>query len=348
MAKYLEEHVLDVSGDLIKATWCSGLGTTPLGFTSYAPNSIEVSHRILEAMMGNGMRYQDICSLMTKVCGKIETRIDEGKYDSLVQEHPDTWPWLLQHDDVKWSSRSDTAEEFDGARNGKQLRRLDAKFITAHYRKEGAERTFIVVECDRILSTGQRAIKLYVMPKYQLKYAVDKRDDMNAMVALGLQNSVEDVRRAATQSDEYSFWKHMFLRRTFVTIYLTDSGKAVDCHKHYIEACGHSEHAWFIETLQKPDGLANIASGPKNSKPQPKKPKAKSKRSEALSAMLRSPSSRGGNRQAAHAEPAGGVVLAMPDKGRPIEPSMEASEMESDSVDSTRCVARTFFGGLGT
>jgi hypothetical protein len=167
------------------------------------------------------------------------------------------------------------------------------------------------------------------------------------MVALGLQNSVEDVRRAATQSDEYSFRKHMFLRRTFVTIYLTDSGKAVDCHKHYIEACGHSEHAWFIETLQKPDGLANITSGPKNSKPQPKKPKAKSKRSEALSAMLRSPSSRGGNRQAAHAEPAGGVVLAMPDKERPIEPSMEASEMESDNVDSTRCVARTFFGGLG-
>jgi hypothetical protein len=61
MAKYLEEHVLDVSGDLIKATGCSGLGTTPLGFTSYAPNSIEVSHRILKAMMGNGMRYQDIC-----------------------------------------------------------------------------------------------------------------------------------------------------------------------------------------------------------------------------------------------------------------------------------------------
>ena len=49
MAEYLEKNVLDVSGNLIRASWTFGLGIVPLGFTTYAPNAIEVQHRILKA-----------------------------------------------------------------------------------------------------------------------------------------------------------------------------------------------------------------------------------------------------------------------------------------------------------
>ncbi len=59
------------------------------------------------------------------------------------------------------------------------------------------------------------------------------------MLALGLATSVADVMHAASHNGFYSVWRHMYLRRTFVTVYLTSEGRAVDCHKHYVRMWGY-------------------------------------------------------------------------------------------------------------
>ena len=85
----------------------------------------------------------------------------------------------------------------------------------------------------------------------------------------------------------------MFLRRSYICVYLIADGKAIDTHKHYIEAAGHSEHAWFIEQLAKdPGGLNAIARGPKPSRG-PRKLNKGGRRSEDLQAILKAPSQRG-------------------------------------------------------
>ena len=49
--QYLQTHIFDLSGPCIKASWCYGVGSVPLGFTTYATNSIERSHRLLKGLL---------------------------------------------------------------------------------------------------------------------------------------------------------------------------------------------------------------------------------------------------------------------------------------------------------
>ncbi|CAE7269031.1 unnamed protein product [Symbiodinium sp. CCMP2456] len=52
LAAYLEANLLQVSPDgSISATWRSGLGCVPPGFTTFAPNSIERSWRLLKSLL---------------------------------------------------------------------------------------------------------------------------------------------------------------------------------------------------------------------------------------------------------------------------------------------------------
>ena len=85
----------------------------------------------------------------------------------------------------------------------------------------------------------------------------------------------------------------MYLRHNFVTVYVAADKTVLDTHKHFIEAAGHSEHAWFIKQLQTPGKLDSIATGPKNSMPRYSNPKPKSKTSEELLQRLKWPSRRG-------------------------------------------------------
>ena len=85
----------------------------------------------------------------------------------------------------------------------------------------------------------------------------------------------------------------MYLRRTFTSVYVTSDGRAIDTHKHYVEAASHSEHAWFIEQLvNDPGGLDAIARGPKHSKAVRKVNKG-DRRSQGPHTVLTSASQRG-------------------------------------------------------
>ena len=85
----------------------------------------------------------------------------------------------------------------------------------------------------------------------------------------------------------------MYLHRTYTSVYVTSDGRAIDMHKHYIEAAGHSEHAWFIQELVKdPGGLDFIARVPRHSKGVRKLNKGP-RRSQDLHTLLTAASERG-------------------------------------------------------
>ena len=74
------------------------------------------------------------------------------------------------------------------------------------------------------------------------------------------------------------FKRHMYLRQTFVCVYVCGSA-CVDTHKHFIEGGGWTEHSVFVGLLkQGKEKIAKIPKGPKNSQlgnkqktqPQPK------------------------------------------------------------------------------
>ncbi len=51
MAQYLRKHILDDSGAFLRAPWRCGLGSVLLGFTTYATNAVEVSHRVVSGLL---------------------------------------------------------------------------------------------------------------------------------------------------------------------------------------------------------------------------------------------------------------------------------------------------------
>ena len=103
-------------------------------------------------------------------------------------------------------------------------------------------------ECDVSIGHNCRAVSVYVMPKYTLRYSKERREDMQCMMELALSKSSEDVTRAAMslRTRTYDLNRHMYVRRTFVSVYVLENGRVVDMDKHWMEAAGQSEHAWFI------------------------------------------------------------------------------------------------------
>ena len=185
------------------------------------------------------------------------------------------------------------------------------------------------------------------MPKYHLHFATDKEHDMRSMLQLALATDVVGKAAAIICPDEgvYTLRQHMYIRRNFVAIYVSKDKTALDTHKHFIEAGGHSEHAWFISRLQTPEKLEAVRTGPKNSMPHHSKPKAKGKTPEELLKKLRAPSQRG--LQENHA------AIPLPDRGAeksPLEASIPVSSSDMSfmavSPQQGYCKARLWAEGL--
>jgi len=191
------------------------------------------------------------------------------------------------------SGRNEGDTEVVDGENSKQKKRQGLDGILDHYRSHGAAQTFLSQTCRHVLADNRLAVKVYVMPKYSLRFAMSKKVDMKAMLALALSSTVEDVERACAHPETrtYHLYRHMYLRRTFVSVYVLDGGEVVDMHKHWNEAGGQSEHTHFVKGLQPASSfsLSSGALGPKSSRPQPKKHPVAPKRSAALKSKLGPP-----------------------------------------------------------
>ena len=173
----------------------------------------------------------------------------------------------------------------------RQGKRLDFNCILRHYRQCGAEKTFMTKPAHKILATGEKSVRVYVMPKNKLDYVVEKPADMQSMLALALAENQAEVENACADLDTgtYHFQRHTYLRRTLVSIFLTTEGKAVDEHKHYVDAAGFSEPCPLFTALWKNNYLAESNKGPKSSRADQIKHVKHIKLSEGANHMLSAP-----------------------------------------------------------
>ena len=94
MATYLEENIFTINETGISSPWRSGLGTVPLGYSSYAPNAIESSHRVVKSLLDPGYAVRGIGTLMKDVCEGLATRLEKGDYSSLSSSIKEPWSEL--------------------------------------------------------------------------------------------------------------------------------------------------------------------------------------------------------------------------------------------------------------
>jgi hypothetical protein len=84
MARYLERNIFDTTAGILRATWSCGLGCVPYGITTYAPNAIEVSHRVLKHLAGvTAHADMPVTELITNVCKAVASKIEGGDYATL-------------------------------------------------------------------------------------------------------------------------------------------------------------------------------------------------------------------------------------------------------------------------
>ena len=63
MAAYLQKHIFDTAGPLVKAPWCSGLGAVLEGYSCYAANTIESGHKSLKHLLSGAPRHRNVGQL---------------------------------------------------------------------------------------------------------------------------------------------------------------------------------------------------------------------------------------------------------------------------------------------
>jgi len=219
-------------------------------------------------------RKRDAATLMSKVCAIVRSKVETGHYDKLaisIQENlPVLWRWprAKKAGTGEWDSNSDEDVLGVHQRQHEPPPRLDMEQMVAHYRAHGAVGTYLYAQLENVieLSDGTVANRVHVMPKYHLEWAKEREEAMRYMLDLAAAQTVPDIQAACVcrKTGTYDFNKHMWLRRNFVTIYVSTDGKAaIDMHKHAVEGAGWSEHVVFVQQLftHKKRGMQLVCKG---------------------------------------------------------------------------------------
>jgi len=81
------------------------------------------------------------------------------------------------------------------------------------YDKHGSN-MYIHKSCSLILSTGQEAVEVYVLPKFKLHFALEKASDMRCAQKLAVAVSGQDVKKACGDKvhGTYCFMRHQYCK----------------------------------------------------------------------------------------------------------------------------------------
>ena len=233
MLSYLKSHIFHIADDgYIRAFWQSGLGCVPLGMTTYAPNAVERFHRSTKHLLPPGYEHGSVNDLMEQICTMISTKADRGEskrssfercrrrrqsrrarilpclkvrqgaYDSMVDRYDKVFPCThARPKSSKTSSRGGAQKDSIFTESAKQSNRLGMDDIVKHFRQHGEDGTFLRRRVQMDLDTGDRAVQVFVLPKYTLRLALDSRDDMEAALLLGAAETVHQVWAAAAHKE---------------------------------------------------------------------------------------------------------------------------------------------------
>ena len=160
-----------------------------------------------------------------------------------------------------------------------------------HFHRCGPRGTYLGTSCSKKLRSGEVAKLCYVLPKFQLRFAEERPADMAACVRLALAETPSQVQEACfhPSTGTYDLMRHIYLRQSFATVWVTEQKHCIDCHKDYM-TLGASRSTPFLFLAWCRREISFLPSGPVHSRArrQPKR-KAKPKRSERTKAMLGPP-----------------------------------------------------------
>ena len=157
---------------------------------------------------------------MHQVCEVVAGRIESGHYNMLVQEITKPWKglekWLVRRN----SARFDVCHIATGEEDAQSIR-LDFKAIMDYFHEHQAHRTYLMQPCAMNIATGEQAILAYVMRKYNLWKAADKKIDMEAMMKLALAKPQAEVEIAMASPDicAYDLIRHIELRQQYTIVF---------------------------------------------------------------------------------------------------------------------------------
>ena len=208
MADYLLTNIFTVRPDgTITAPWRYGLGQVPPGLTTYATSSIERSWRTLKGVCCAGAP-KSLPEVIDGIGSMVTSRKGTGFWDNLHREMKDDPPSLTGEGRRQVASRleQNVSEEDGGTAN--RPARLNRHDMILHFQREGRDGTYLSSACNVIIHADGVAIQtteVYVLPKYHLNWAKERRADMRAALQLGTATSYADVREAAR--DRTRRWK---------------------------------------------------------------------------------------------------------------------------------------------
>lgn len=135
--------------------------------------------------------------------------------------------------------------------SGVQVKRLDRSDLLAHFRKHGPRNTYLASTCNVYLPTGDKAKLVYILPKFTVRFAMEKHDDMRAVLQLSLAQDVAAVEAACAhaKTSTYDLQRHQYLRQTYVSVWVAEGGKVLDSHRDFVSGAGMTEHTLFISGL---------------------------------------------------------------------------------------------------
>eukprot|EP00434_Breviolum_minutum_P027307 symbB.v1.2.024146.t1/scaffold2264.1/size174359/1 len=131
MAAYLQKHIFDTAGPLVKAPWCSGLGAVPEGYSCYGANTIESGHKSLKQLLSGAPRHRNVGQLLLQVSEAVTSKAESGFYNDLRQSVTEP-PSALEQWPRKRRQRIQAEDVEDDT--GKTVKRLDKMTIFDHYK----------------------------------------------------------------------------------------------------------------------------------------------------------------------------------------------------------------------
>ena len=126
------------------------------------------------------------------------------------------------------------SHDCDPKADGEQQNVLTVSDIKIHVDKQGAENTYLVQDVDIIVvvnHVGYPCHRMYIFPKYQLKFAYERRDEMEKIFQLRLASTPDEWNLAY---GPYDLDEHRSMWQKFTLVYLLDDGRAVDQHTEYM------------------------------------------------------------------------------------------------------------------
>ena len=256
LAKYLRTEILQegVDGEF-HCRWASGLWSAPVGYRTYCSNNIERSWRTTKGLLPVNYQAQDASELIERMGDILANMVEHCDYEDLSLRGFAPLPVYL---------KSKNPERGERQEDGNQKPRLTVAVIRSRVEKTSASQTYLMEEVDfdvQVNGVMHRCKKLYVLPKWQLRFATEKISEMETMLRLVLASDDETWQYILSP---YDFDDHRRVTERFTVVLVLEDGTVLDTHSHFM-AETQTEHHHFVRGVEGEKELP-LKKGPNKAK----------------------------------------------------------------------------------